>query len=56
MSESETTIGKKLRETLSKSVVKDQEKLKKQQEYYKELSSKGVAQKQTYSLKPLSAI
>ena len=52
----ETTIGKKLSETLSKVVIKDQEKLKKQREYYQKLSNNGVARKQTYSLKPLSAI
>ena len=52
----EDKIDTKLNETLSKVVVKDKKKLKKQQEYYQKLSKKGVARKQTYSLKPLSAI
>lgn len=34
----------------------DGEKLKKQQKYYQRLSNKGITQKQTYNLKPISAI
>lgn len=37
-------------------VVKDSERLQKQQKYYEKLTKKGVIRKQTYSLKPLSAI
>lgn len=36
--------------------VKDADKLKKQQSYYKSLSKKGIAQKETYNLKPISCI
>ncbi len=36
--------------------VKDADKLKKQQNYYERLSKKGIAQKETYNLKPISCI
>lgn len=37
-------------------LINDAEKLKKQQEYYKRLIKSGTAKKQTYNLKPISAI
>ncbi|MDM8559282.1 hypothetical protein [Candidatus Parabeggiatoa sp. HSG14] len=50
------TITNKLEKTLVNTPVSDKEKLKKQQEYYKRLTKNGVAKKQMYSLKPISAI
>lgn len=49
-------IDDKLNAALSTGIVKDREKLQKQQKYYEKLTKKGVIRKQTYSLKPLSAI
>ncbi len=45
-----------LKSTLEQKVVKDNDKLKKQQRYYQRLKKGGIAQKQTYSLKAISAI
>lgn len=49
-------IDERLQDALSSKPIKNKEKLKKQQEYYRRLSKSGVAKKQTYNLKPLSAI
>ncbi len=46
----------KLSKLLKEPKVKDAEKLKKQQDYYRRLSETGTAKKQTYNLKPISAI
>ncbi len=48
--------SKKLEGLLASSPVKNEKKLKQQQEYYKRLTKNGTAQKQTYNLKPVSAI
>jgi hypothetical protein len=45
-----------LEKMLQNKPVNDAEKLQKQQEYYKRLVKTGTAIKQTYSLKPISAI
>ncbi len=50
------TTSKKLSKVLSNQPVSNTDKLKKQQEYYNRLIKIGTAKKQTYSLKPLSAI
>ena len=50
------TTSERLESMLTSKPVKDQEKLGRQQDYYKRLSNSGVAQKQTYSLKPISSI
>jgi predicted ATP-grasp superfamily ATP-dependent carboligase len=49
-------IGEKLQGVISSKPIKNKEKLEKQQKYYRRLSKSGVAKKQTYNLKPLSAI
>lgn len=45
-----------LKKILETAPTNDMEKLKKQQKYYKRLTQNGTAQKQTYNLKPVSAI
>lgn len=50
------TTSKKLSKALSSQLVSNADKLKKQQEYYSRLIKTGTAKKQTYNLKPLSAI
>lgn len=50
------TTSNKLSKVLSNQPVSNADKLKKQQEYYNRLIKTGTAKKQTYSLKPLSAI
>lgn len=45
-----------IRKIIENTVVKDPRKLQKQQDYYNKLSIKGIAKKQTYNLKPVSAI
>ncbi len=49
-------VRKKLEKILVAKPVKDRNKLQAQQEYYQRLKNSGIAKKQTYSLKPLSAI
>lgn len=51
-----SNTSEKLEKMLGSNLVKDNEKLKKQQEYYRKLSNKGLTQKQTYNLKPISSI
>lgn len=48
--------AKKLTKVLTNKPVNNIEKLKRQQEYYKRLVETGTAKKQTYNLKPISAI
>jgi len=48
--------SEKLTKVLSNKPVNNIEKLKKQQDYYKRLVETGTAKKQTYTLKPISAI
>lgn len=48
--------GEKIKDILKGRQVKDQEKLHKQQKYYERLTKKGIAKKQTYNLKAISAI
>lgn len=48
--------SEKLAKVLINKPINNIEKLKKQQEYYKRLVETGTAKKQTYSLKPISAI
>lgn len=43
-------------EKASQNKARDPEKLKHQQDYYQKLSSKGVAQKKSYDVKPISMI
>ncbi|MCK5717464.1 MAG: hypothetical protein KAH77_08245 [Thiomargarita sp.] len=50
------TTTSQVKNVLDKKPVKNAEKLKKQQEYYKRLTQTGIAKKQTYQLKPISAI
>lgn len=50
------TASGKLEKTIANNSLKNKEKFRKQQEYYQRLSKSGVAKKQTYNLKPLSAI
>lgn len=50
------TTTSNLKNILDNQPVKNYKKLKKQQEYYKRLTEMGIAKKQTYNLKPLSAI
>jgi predicted ATP-grasp superfamily ATP-dependent carboligase len=50
------TTTSKLKNILDSQPVKNADKLKKQQEYYKKLTETGIAKKQTYKLKPISAI
>lgn len=52
MNNPSTEISKLLKEPQ----VKDPEKLKKQQDYYRRLSETGTAKKQTYNLRPISTI
>ena len=49
-------VTRSLEGVLSSSLVRDNEKLKRQQEYYLRLKKEGVAKQQSYSLKPISAI
>ena len=51
----DNTTGK-LKYTLNNKNIKNKEKLERQQEYYRRLTKEGVAQKQTYNLKPISSI
>lgn len=46
----------KVKKMLSSAQMHNAEKLKKQQDYYKRLTSNGVAKKQSYNVKPISAI
>ncbi len=50
------TTSETLKKILETAPINDQEKLKKQQDYYKRLVQNGTAQKQTYNLKSVSAI
>ena len=50
------TTTSQLKDILYNKPVRDHKKLKKQQEYYKRLTEMGIAKKQTYNLKPISAI
>jgi len=50
------STSEKLKNVLENKPVKNQEKLEKQQNYYKKLSNNGIAKKQTYKLKSLSSI
>lgn len=51
-----TKIDKTVKDVVKKQVAHDPEKLKSQQEYYKRLIDKGIAKKQSYNLKPISAL
>lgn len=53
-----TIISEKITNVLSNNhnAIQDKKKLDRQQNYYKNLSKKGVAKKNTYNLKPLSMI
>lgn len=46
----------KIKEALGKFIIKDKEKLEKQQAYYKKLTTNGIAKKQQFNLKALSLI
>jgi len=46
----------KLKKVLDSVPVRDKKKLELQQKYYKRLSYDGIAKKQTYNLKPMSAV
>jgi hypothetical protein len=48
--------SERLEMALSSRPVKNPEKLRRQQSYYKRLSNNGVAKKETYNLKPLASI
>lgn len=50
------TTSETLKKLLETAPINDMEKLKKQQYYYKRLTQDGIAQKQTYNLKSVSAI
>jgi len=50
------TTSEALKKILETATINDMEKLKKQQDYYKRLTQNGTAKKQTYNLKPVSAI
>jgi len=52
------TIAERLNNTLldNKMNIKDKKKLKRQQKYYAKLEKNGIAVKQGYDLKPISAI
>lgn len=47
---------KKLEELIANKPIKNVQKLKQQQNYYHRLHKKGIAQKETYNLKPISSI
>ncbi|WP_170829120.1 MULTISPECIES: hypothetical protein [Pseudoalteromonas] len=49
------TTTENLKNILDETIVKDKAKLEHQQKYYQRLKNKGVAQKQTYNLKPNSS-
>ena len=49
-------IKTELKKAISETQAKNESKLKKQQEYYHRLAKQGIAKKETYSLKPVSAI
>jgi len=48
--------SKKLEKVLYSNNIKNKDKLEKQQAYYKRLTKKGIAKKETYNLKSLSSI
>lgn len=49
-------INERLKKMFDVSPVKDKEKLKNQQDYYKRLEESGIAKKQSYNLKSISSI
>ncbi len=51
-----TQVRKKLEKVLAAKPVRDSDKLQVQQAYYQRLRKAGIAKKQAYKLKPLSAI
>ena len=51
-----TDITQQLKKTINTNPIKDKKRLKHQQEYYHRLKKEGIAQKQAYSLKSISAI
>lgn len=51
-----TKIAEEVEKVVKDREVHNLEKLKSQQEYYKRLSDKGIVKKQSYDLKPISAL
>jgi len=49
-------ISKRLKRLANINLVKNEKKLRIQQDYYKRLEEKGIAKKQSYNLKAISSI
>lgn len=50
------SISQQLEKIVLSNSIKDKNNLIKQQKYYERLKKEGIARKQTYNLKPVSAI
>ncbi len=51
-----SSVVKGVKEVVVKNRANNPEKLKSQQDYYKRLNDEGIAKKNNYNLKPVSAI